>query len=40
MMSDTPNKTRREDFPFWYDMVTRWNDNDQLGHVNNVVYYS
>lgn len=39
-MSDTPNNPSREDFPFWYHVATRWNDNDQLGHVNNVVYYS
>ncbi|NQU57481.1 MAG: acyl-CoA thioesterase [Rhodospirillales bacterium] len=39
-MNDIPKNASREDFPFWYDMATRWNDNDQLGHVNNVVYYS
>lgn len=39
-MSDNSKNTRREDFTFWYDMATRWNDNDQLGHVNNVVYNS
>lgn len=22
------------------DVPTRWNDNDALGHVNNVMYYS
>lgn len=39
-MNDTPKYANREDFTFWYDMATRWNDNDQLGHVNNVLYYS
>lgn len=39
-MSDIPKNASRDDFTFWYDMATRWNDNDQLGHVNNVVYYS
>lgn len=39
-MSDTTEITCRENFLFWYDMATRWNDNDQLGHVNNVIYYS
>ena len=40
MMTDTPKNSSREGFSFWYEMATRWNDNDQLGHVNNVVYYS
>ena len=39
-MSEIADITCREDFTFWYAMATRWNDNDQLGHVNNVVYYS
>lgn len=24
----------------FFPMVTRWNDNDIYGHINNVVYYS
>jgi acyl-CoA thioester hydrolase len=39
-MNDIPKNASRGDFTFWYDMATRWNDNDQLGHVNNVLYYS
>ncbi|CAO1633913.1 unnamed protein product [Sympodiomycopsis kandeliae] len=27
-------------FPYWIDVQTRWSDNDQYGHVNNVVYYN
>ncbi|TLU71332.1 acyl-CoA thioesterase [Lichenicoccus roseus] len=23
----------------WHPIVTRWNDNDAYGHVNNAVYY-
>ena len=32
--------TRREDFRVLRAITTRWMDNDQYGHVNNVVYYS
>ncbi|TCS63121.1 acyl-CoA thioesterase [Varunaivibrio sulfuroxidans] len=31
---------RRADFPLITDVQTRWEDNDMLGHVNNVVFYS
>ena len=27
------------DFPVHRRLQTRWSDNDQYGHVNNVVYY-
>ncbi len=30
----------REDFPVHWPLTTRWADNDQYGHVNNVAYYS
>src|SRR3954453_24121681 len=30
----------RGDFPVWWPMPTRWADNDQYGHANNVVYYA
>ena len=39
-MSEPSKNIRRDDYPYWYDLATRWNDNDQLGHVNNVIYYS
>jgi acyl-CoA thioester hydrolase len=32
--------TRREEFRVLRAITTRWMDNDQYGHVNNVVYYS
>ena len=32
--------TVREDYPVFYQIATRWGDNDTYGHVNNVVYYS
>lgn len=30
----------RESFAHFYDLETRWADNDIYGHVNNVVYYA
>ncbi|MCW9035890.1 MAG: acyl-CoA thioesterase [Rhodospirillales bacterium] len=30
----------REDYTYFHSIPTRWNDNDMLGHVNNVIYYS
>ena len=35
-----PPPTRRDEFPVLRAITTRWMDNDQYGHVNNVVYYS
>jgi acyl-CoA thioester hydrolase len=32
--------TRRDEFRALRAITTRWMDNDQYGHVNNVVYYS
>jgi acyl-CoA thioester hydrolase len=26
-------------YGYRYSFATRWNDNDQYGHINNVVYY-
>lgn len=31
---------RRDDYPVFQTISTRWMDNDVYGHVNNVVYYS
>ena len=31
---------QRQDFKVLRPMPTRWADNDQYGHVNNVAYYS
>ena len=35
-----PPPTRRNEFSVLRTITTRWMDNDQYGHVNNVVYYS
>src|SRR5215213_892328 len=32
--------TRRDEFRALRAITTRWLDNDQYGHVNNVIYYS
>ena len=37
-MQDIP--TDRAAYPVLRAITTRWMDNDQYGHVNNVVYYS
>jgi len=31
---------RRADYAIFYEIPTRWMDNDVYGHVNNVHYYS
>ena len=36
----TGQATRRDEFRALRAITTRWMDNDQYGHVNNVVYYS
>jgi acyl-CoA thioester hydrolase len=35
-----PPSRARADYPRFTEYRTRWMDNDQFGHVNNVVYYS
>lgn len=30
----------RADFFHYERLMTRWNDNDAFGHINNVIYYS
>jgi acyl-CoA thioester hydrolase len=41
-MTDDPARALvgRDAFATWWPMPTRWADNDQYGHANNVVYYS
>jgi acyl-CoA thioester hydrolase len=39
-LTNTDEITCRDDCTYMMDVPTRWNDNDQLGHVNNVMYYS
>jgi acyl-CoA thioester hydrolase len=29
----------RADFPVVYEIATRWNDNDEYGHINNATYF-
>lgn len=29
----------RSDFTVFYPMATRWNDNDEYGHINNATYF-
>ena len=31
---------RREEFPTFIEMPTRWMDNDAYGHMNNIVHYA
>jgi acyl-CoA thioester hydrolase len=40
LSSDRPAPPTRADFRVFYDIPTRWLDNDVYGHVNNVNYYS
>ena len=38
-MSRDPLKGR-DAYPVWFEVSTRWGDNDAYGHVNNTVYYA
>ena len=33
------NPHKKLDYSCFYQMKTRWKDNDVYGHVNNVIYY-
>ncbi|MFW8590827.1 acyl-CoA thioesterase [Glaciecola sp. 2405UD65-10] len=35
-----PSVPKRQDYSIFYQVETRWMDNDVYGHINNVVYYS
>ncbi|MBT1451842.1 acyl-CoA thioesterase [Glaciecola sp. XM2] len=35
-----PTAETLNDYVAFFDITTRWMDNDVYGHVNNVVYYS
>ncbi len=37
---DRPQAEPRDAYRAFRTITTRWMDNDQYGHVNNVVYYS
>lgn len=34
-----PARHTASDYSYTMDIQTRWNDNDQYGHINNAVYY-
>jgi len=36
----SPTAETRQRFPHFFEMATRWSDNDVYGHVNNAAYYS
>ncbi|XP_071825445.1 uncharacterized protein [Apostichopus japonicus] len=38
--SKEPSAWERSTYKYFLPIQTRWSDNDQYGHVNNVVYYS
>ncbi len=38
--TERPRPERRDTYRVFRPITTRWMDNDQYGHVNNVVYYS
>ena len=40
MSTRRPSPGQRSDFAHFRDIPTRWADNDQYGHVNNVAYYA
>ena len=35
---DKPAPDRRDQYPHFLVIPTRWMDNDVYGHVNNVIY--
>jgi len=40
-MAETDARSdRRDAYPYFLAIPTRWMDNDTYGHVNNVTYYS
>jgi len=39
-MSSDLKSRKRDHYPHFLSIPTRWMDNDIYGHVNNVVYYS
>lgn len=39
-MSNRPKPGSRSAFPHFYEMTTRWGDNDAYRHMTNVVYLS
>lgn len=39
-MATKQSAPKRNDFPHYQTIPTRWMDNDVYGHINNVQYYS
>ena len=33
------SRSPQNDYKYFLDIQTRWNDNDMYGHINNAVYY-
>ena len=40
MSKQQPPQERRNNFPWWTTISSRWADCDAYGHVNNATYYS
>ena len=38
-LTTTPRALQLVDYPHVVRLQTRWNDNDNFGHVNNALYY-
>lgn len=36
----TKDAVMRKNFTWFFEMQTRWSDNDMYGHINNALYYS
>ncbi len=39
MSGERREPSTRSDYRYFTSITTRWNDNDQMMHVNNAVYY-
>ena len=39
-MNERQAPPRRDDYPHFLEIPSRWMDNDIYGHVNNVIFYS
>src|SRR6201999_1763440 len=40
MSERLPKDERRNHYPWWTEISSRWADCDAYGHVNNAIYYS
>jgi acyl-CoA thioester hydrolase len=39
-MVDRARDSRRSDYPYRLTLASRWEDNDMLCHINNVIYFN